>query len=265
MKAKDDKKRYDRIFKAIMEDPEWKGWMNVIERNPFGHPKLNADHGTKHAMAVCQYGEKFLEQATRYESEDKRERLVGLFKIAALLHDIGMAEGSINDHAATSADMANWYLQQYDLSCYEIMEIANAIKVHSTDIHPTSRLNAALILGDKLDVAYERYANEACLDDRNIARMFREQRKVAHVSYDLMNPLFGDRATFSHYKVARLSYTLREEGDTALGNNTPYDATRLAEWPNCLVVPRNVAHHTLGCEEFQFVVNNVLVNINTII
>lgn len=256
-----DKKRYDRIFKTIVEDPAWKGWMSAIERNPFGHPKLNADHGRNHAMKVCQHGEKFLEKATRYDTEDASERLIGLFKIAALLHDIGMAEGDINDHAAASADMANWYLRQYDLSCYEIVEITNAIKVHSTDIHPTELLNAALILGDKLDVGAERYANEACLDDRSIARMFKEQRKVAQVSYDLMHPLFGYRSEFSHYKMARLTYTLKPE----LGDDAPYDATCLAEWPNCLVVPRNVARQTLGCEEFQFVVNNVLIDINTII
>lgn len=254
--------KYESVYEAIIHDQTWKEWMTIIHDNPTGDPKLYADHGMYHAQRVAEYGKRFLTDHFYFRPGDFKKEL-GLFSIAAALHDIGYAKKNHESHAKLSAEIADKYLEQYpEITAKERDSITRAIRHHSNGVNPDNILDAALILGDKMDVVGIRYSNPKCEDDRKIANMFREQHKVAKVTFGFIEPLFNSNHEFKYYHTARLSYKL---ASSMFQNDKPYDARRLAEWPKALIVPRNIALGICRCKSFEFEVNGVLLDVNSII
>ncbi|MBQ9029455.1 HD domain-containing protein [Candidatus Saccharibacteria bacterium] len=254
--------KYEKVYDAITHDQTWKDWMDVIYENPTDDPKLYADHGLCHAQRVVEYGRKFLTDYFYCQPYDYKKEL-GLFSIAAALHDIGYAKKNHEGHAKLSAEIADKYLEQFhDITAKERDVITHAIRHHSNGVDPDNILDAALILADKMDVVGYRYSNPKCNDDRKIGNMIREQHKVARVAFKFIEPLFSKNAEFKCYQTARLSYKLTP---AMFEYNEPYNAKCLAEWPKALIVPRNIALGICKCKNFEFEVNDVLVDADAII
>ena len=200
------------------------------------NPKFAADHGTKHVERVCSYGGKFLSDLISHgrNTENSIQKQQLLLQIAAKMHDIGLADSPRN-HAIHSSELAKRFLQspKIDIGAQEAYDIAHAIYNHSDGRETTNLLDAALLLGDKLDVAKERII-------RTPTPITIELLKVEKVEYVLT----GD---FKHLNGAELHYTTSGEN---------FKIGALAEWPKCVSVPRAIAMDFLKIP-FKFIVDDV--------
>ncbi len=113
------------------------------------------EHGMRHAGIIAQNAGMILERLGRFS-----EREIELGKIAGLLHDIGNLVSRTN-HANTSALLAYDLLRERGMPIREVTQVVAAIGSHDEEEHveATSEIGAAVVIGDKADVARERVRN----------------------------------------------------------------------------------------------------------
>lgn len=224
-----------------------KKWINQIERKQEDHPdpKFGADHAWGHVLRVTEYGERFLEECVGFSilSNNEIQRLKLLLRISAMLHDVGLAESNRN-HAIHSAEMAKKYLlsSKVDIDEEDVKEIYHAIYNHSDGRETRNYLDAALLIGDMLDVNRERMT-------RNTGSIIEELRKVTEVKYELFGKL-------AEPKGARLKYYT---------DGTGFDVFKLRSWPKAVLIPQEITLGFLGLSEFRFFVDEKEVELKRVI
>lgn len=222
-----------------------KKWLNEIMRKQRDDPdpKFGADHTFGHIDRVVKYGENFLEECVRFGvvSNNEIQRLKLLLRISAMLHDVGLADSSRN-HEIHSAELAKKYLLsgKLDIDDEDVQMIVHAIFNHSKGNETRNALDAALIIGDKLDVTKKRIVRET--DAITV-----ELKKVEQVEYKF----FG----WSKPDVAELRYTT---------NGEDFDVSKLSYWPKALSIPERIAREFLGAKKFRFLVDGNEVDVSKI-
>jgi len=230
------------IMEDVSEASIPKKWIRQIERKQKDHPdpKFGADHAWKHIENVTSYGEDFLEYCVGYGIVSNNEvmRLKLLLRIAAMLHDVGLAETN-EGYAIHSAGMARKYLssKKIDIEERDIDLICHAISDHSYGQDTKNLLDAALLLGDKLDVTRDRMI-------RKTKPIIEELMKVEKVEYRFLGKLFVPTG-------AELRYF----------TNGDFDVSVLKSWPKAITIPRKVTLEFLGLSSFKFLVDGKEVNI----
>jgi hypothetical protein len=239
---------------AITKRP--KSFINQIEHKceDQPNPKFGADHGFGHIKRVTSIGLNLLDQfvAFGYVKPESVEREKLLLKIAAYLHDIGLAD-QLSNHAAHSAEMASKYLNDrtIDIDPGDIYLIYHAISNHSAGLDTKTAVDAVLILADKLDTTGVRI--KRALDD-----LTREQTKITATEFRM----YREPGNFKMYRGegvpvgAELRYTTKENFNVQLF---------MKEWPKAVLIPRMVALEYLNLKWFKFIVNNEEVNITSIL
>jgi len=107
-----------------------------------------ATHDLSHVNRVIDNCEKIAKLLGIYDND------IAAIKIAALLHDIGCANGEKNEHAKRSAEWAKRYLQNKDLPEAMLTKIITAIREHSNDAK--SIYGKVLLFSDKVDICDKR-------------------------------------------------------------------------------------------------------------
>ena len=217
--------------KELKADAAWRGWMAEIDAADWRtNKKFASHHGVKHAEVVARYAEKFLREIGTTEEE------IEMGRITALLHDIGLTKDLRNHdgHAEEGAKMAKKWLELREYSEAEIEMISHAIAGHGDGKEIRGVIDAALCLGDKMDMAQERV--------RDCNGWIREtMSKIQKVEF-----LIGD-------EVCQLTYS------TDVG----FEVERLRVWGKCISVPERVAGW-LG-KGFEFLVNGEKMDVDAIL
>ncbi len=119
--------------------------------------KYGVDHAWYHMRRVQEIGIDFLQSCVDfgYVSPDSIQKEVALFKIAAFMHDIGLAE-SVRNHAIHSSELAKKYLLKQDIDEEDVHTITHAIANHSSGDDTRTIVDVALLIADKLDVIGDR-------------------------------------------------------------------------------------------------------------
>lgn len=214
-----------------------KKFINQVEKKQKDdpNPKFGADHGFRHIKRVTEIGMDFLESCVGYGFSSTntvlKEKL--LFKIAATMHDIGLADSSRN-HAIHSAELAKKYLSggKVDIDLEDAYTIVHAISNHSDGQEINTIVDAALILADKLDVTGDRIVR---VTDKITAEVLKIEKAEFH--------LYGK---LGKGEGAELKYTV-DDG---------FNVSILKEWPKCVSIPYRVATEFLGLSEFRFLIND---------
>jgi HD superfamily phosphodiesterase len=242
-------KRLEEVLKTMDSVSGYsipKKFINQVERKQVDdpHPKFGADHGWKHAARVYNYGSEFLENLIPWglntpDSIQKQKLLLG---IASKMHDIGLADSAQN-HAIHSAELTKKYFEskKVDIDIEDACAIVHAIYNHSDGDVTLSLLDAALIMGDKLDVTNKRIV-------RVTDKITSELTKVESVDFSF----FGQNGKAEG---AELSYTTTEQ----------FDVNALKEWPKCVAIPRMITTKFLGLSEFRFKVNDEEIDVKKLI
>jgi ubiquinone/menaquinone biosynthesis C-methylase UbiE/HD superfamily phosphohydrolase YqeK len=175
-------------------------YANVTEKERL--PGHYATHDLSHVKRVINYGEK-ITRLLWLNDEDK----AGV-KIAALLHDIGYANGDRDGHHERSYEWAKSYLQDKDLTDEARDKILTAIKEHREG---TGNIyGKILFFSDKIDICAERilteglkirgnrqYANIKSVDfdikDKKLTVIFNTNGKI---DMDEMNNYYYTRKVF---------------------------------------------------------------------
>lgn len=225
-----------------------KKWLNAIEkRQKEGDPnqKFMADHGFAHAERVYQYGKEFLENCAGYgySSPDMVQKEKLLLRIAAKLHDIGLADSPRN-HAIHSSELAKKYLLKMNLDINDVQMITHAIFNHSKGKETDSIIDAALILGDKLDVTRERII-------RPNNSVLYELSKVKKVSFKILG-------TGKNAERTELRYYIHEDAEN-------FDVMQLRDWKKCISIPKMISEEWLEISDFKFFVDNSEVDVTEIL
>ena len=116
------------------------------------------EHGLEHALFTAERAADVLRQL------GYTARIQELAKISGFLHDIGNLIGK-SGHAQSGAVMAMHILSKMDISeeryNSDIFEIFGAIGSHEDkNMTPPTEIAAAVVLGDKTDVRYQRLRSE---------------------------------------------------------------------------------------------------------
>jgi HD superfamily phosphohydrolase YqeK len=141
------------------------------------------------------------------------EYVIELAKIAALLHDIALQNGDKGDHAKSGAEMTQKYLRKFDMPDDDVGLICHAIEFHTAGEEIRNNLDAAILLGDKLDVDHIR-----C-------------RVVAHGAIQTYMMLIDGIKFQVGHKVATLKYSV----------NDKFDVNSLKVWPKAVTIPAKIA------------------------
>ena len=171
-----------------------------------------------------------------------------LSAIAALLHDIGMINGREN-HAERSKEMAKAYLKKYGLDDMELSVIAGAIGCHSGDDKIVNLVDAALMMGDKMDIT------------RGRILAFYDEMLIPHLSPLQKDFLKLKRVNFfldSEYGHGVLEWGMIKDPKGADFNTQVKQMMELAseEYPKCINVPNYVTSGFLKME-FTFIVDDL--------
>lgn len=223
-----------------------KKFINQVEKKQKDdpNPKFGADHGFRHIKRVTEIGMDFLENCVGYgfSSTDTvlKEKL--LLRIAAMMHDIGLADSSRN-HAIHSAELAKKYLSggKVDIDLEDAYTVVHAIANHSDGEEINTIVDAALILADKLDVTSDRIVR---VTDKITSAVTKIQKAEFH--------LYGK---LGKGEGAELRYTV-DDG---------FDSSVLKEWPKCVKIPYRVTTEFLGLSEFKFFINGEEIDYKSII
>jgi Uncharacterized conserved protein len=221
------------IYDKIKKDPEWNNWMDTIEAFSDGNhesTKYMCDHGRLHADNVQKYAVKFLCQIGGGDAQNRE-----IATICALLHDIGLVHGESN-HAKTSEKMTKVYLEKFNLDNATREIILHAISDHSNGDSVKDLVGAAILLGDKMDVASDRIISGIELN-----YLCQNLKKVQKVEFTISD------------KIAYLDYAV-EDG---------FDHSSLADWKKCITAPEKVA--SFLNKDFIFRINGNEVPINDIL
>ncbi len=215
-------------FDSLKSDPE------VREMIAAADAQMEAigytEHGMRHASIVAENAEAILRKLERYD-----DREIELAKIAGLLHDIGNLI-SRKDHDTTSALLAYDLLRERGMPIREVTQVAAAIGSHDEQEHiePTSDPGAAVVIGDKADVASERVRNPhmAAFDIHD---------RINYAAQDTRLEVSPETKTIS----------LELEIDTEIGSVMEYFEIFLSR----MIISRKAAR-LLGCD-FRLIINGV--------
>lgn len=113
------------------------------------------EHGMRHARIAADNAGMILSKLERYDERD-----IELAKIAGLLHDVGNLV-SREQHSISSALLSYDLLRERGMPLAEVVQVVAAVGAHDEELvaEPTSDIGAAVIIGDKADVARERVRN----------------------------------------------------------------------------------------------------------
>lgn len=215
-------------YESMMNDPEVREMIAAADQQmeAIGY----TEHGMRHATIIAGNAGSILEQLGRYD-----ERQVELAKIAGLLHDIGNLI-SRQDHATTSALLAYDLLRERGMPIREVVQVAAAIGSHDDEgnVEPTSDLGAAVVIGDKADVARERVRNP---------------QMAAFDIHDRIN--YAAQGTKLEVSPETRTISLDLEIDTEIGSVMEYFEIFLSR----MVISRRAAR-MLGCD-FRLIINGV--------
>ncbi|MDR2524265.1 MAG: HD domain-containing protein [Candidatus Nomurabacteria bacterium] len=207
----------EKIIAKIIASPKYREAMRLIDEPTLGgkqvHVSFNSLHGIAHAKHVMNYAVDFLRQM------DARPRDIELAKIAALTHDVALADHDKTNHAQRSAEIVRQWLTEYDMAKADINTICHAIAMHSRGEEINNLIDAAILLGDKMDLTGDRL---------NLTR----PRK----GYDAMTELLFlvDKVEFIIDKdVATLKYTVV----------SGFDTTLFRGWRKAVTIPAKVAKY----------------------
>jgi len=214
-------------YDSIRKDPE------VVEMIAAADQQMKAigytEHGMRHATIIAENAGLILRELSY------NERQVELAKIAGLLHDIGNLISRKN-HATTSALLAYDLLRERGMPIREVTQVVAALGTHDeeTSDEPTSDLGAAVVIGDKADVARERVRNPhmAAFDIHD---------RINYAARDTKLEVSAETKTIS------LDLTI----DTEIGSVMEYFEIFLSR----MVISRRAAR-MLGCD-FRLIINGV--------
>ena len=225
-----------------------KKFINEIERKQRDCPnsRFGADHAWKHINSVMETGKIFLEHCTTFGFSTANTVLKEkyLFWIAALMHDIGLADTNIN-HAIHSAELAKKYLSRVDIDEKDAATIVHAISNHSDGGETQTIVDAALILADKLDVTKNRLTKDRAIIDNDA--IFAEMQKIEKVEFYF----FGRDGKAEG---AKLRYST--SGD--------FNVSALSSWPKCVTIPKKVALEYFKVPKFRFFVDDEEIDVKTV-
>ncbi|MFP4250031.1 MAG: HD domain-containing protein [Armatimonadota bacterium] len=215
-------------FDSLVDDPEVREMIAAADQQmqAIGY----TEHGLRHAKIIAGNASMILESLERFN-----EREVELGKIAGLLHDIGNLI-SREGHATTSALLAYNLLRERGMPIREVTKVAAAIGTHDElgTPEPTSELGAAVLIGDKADVARERVRNPQMA-------AFDIHDRINYAAQDTKLEISPDTKTIS------LDLTI----DTEIGSVMEYFEIFLSR----MVISRKAAR-MLGCD-FRLIINGV--------
>lgn len=250
------------IYEKIMMDEEWYGWMDQIKKlsKTGRYPELYADHGMRHAMRVAEYAVGFIDECYQYFGEDEIKKFHAFgheedfysTAIAALLHDIGIVDGRKN-HAERSKEMAKKYLEKYEVSSDEIAIIAGAIGCHSGDDRIVNLVDAALMMGDKMDITRSRFLafyDESLLP--KISSIQRELMRIVRVNFFLDVGL--------GHGILEWGMMKEPKGPDFNDQVKHLLDVVVKEWPKAIDVPSMIINEFLGVE-FSFVIDEAPVDV----
>lgn len=188
------------------------------------------EHGMRHATIIAENAGLILSRLERYS-----EREVELAKIAGLMHDIGNLI-SRHAHSTTSALLAYDLLRERGMPIREVTRVAAAIGSHDEELglEATSDLGAAVVIGDKADVARERVRNP---------------HMAAFDIHDRIN--YAARDTKLEVSAETKTISLDLQIDTEIGSVMEYFEIFLSR----MIVSRKAAR-MLGCN-FRLIINGV--------
>ena len=165
--------------------------------------KWDWEHGLPHAMRVANTGTMILNQLQCNQEQ------IRIYQIAALLHDISLANGIKKGHALRSSQECVIFLDQLQLTFSQKQQIIQAIACHSNG-KDESLIGSILYLSDKLDVTYHRVKNSSVHDFIN-QEFYKIKKVTCKISQDQLA---------IYYQV-----------------ETPFDFTIFKYWPKALKAP----------------------------
>ncbi len=214
------------FYEQLVVNPEWNAAMAEIDDpnnidNSEEVAKKGSYHGLRHARAVEQIAEEFLSEL------GVDEDTIYLAKSAALLHDIGLTVDEDN-HEKEGEVFAQEVLKSSSLPDDQRAKILHAIKDHRRGDDITNVVDAAVLLGDKLDVTKDRLRPEAM----NLDAVNRDVANISKVSLDV-----SDKSLDVHYET----------------DDGYIPTTLFSEWPKAIEAPKKVAEF-IG-RDFNFYIN----------
>ncbi|MBP5512026.1 HD domain-containing protein [Candidatus Saccharibacteria bacterium] len=226
-----------------------KKFITQIEKKAEDSPnaKFGADHGFGHIRRVTTRGLDIIDQLVNFgyikPEAVAREKL--LLKIAAYLHDIGLAD-QLSNHASHSAELAKKYLSDkaVDIDAEDLELIYHAINNHSSGVDTETVTDAVLLLADKLDTTSVRIK-------RVMDELTREQTKIMTAEFRLYREISTGKA-----RGAELRYDTKDNFNVDIF---------MEAWPKAILIPRMVALDYLKLSWFKFIVNDEEVNIVNIL
>lgn len=226
---------YGKVYNSILQDQVY---CDGIEKIASKKPSSNKGHDYEHVRRVIGYGEKFIRQYNEaFPDLAANMKDLWLFRIAALLHDFGRAEGEKN-HSKRSADFAQQYLEENTvINGVELDRIVNAIAHHSDGKAMDDIIAVALYLGDKLDMTKERIVADA---GDKLSSTVEEMKKIEKIEYII----------------------LKDEDNEPIGAELYYmvgdgfDLDRFNDYEKWINVPLRVTTEYLGLDQFELFVND---------
>lgn len=202
-------------------------------------PKYSTDHSFRHVLKVQEIGVDFLHACVDagFSSPDTIQKEILLFKLAAYMHDIGLADSLMN-HAIHSSELAKKYLSKQDIDEEDMMIIVRAIANHSDGQDTKTIIDAALLMADKLDVTGDRII--AVVDD--VTELFSKVTDVSYSFYRKRGKVVGAKL---EYKTEGLN------GDDII-----------ATYPKSITIPKMITEKFLKLPEFKFVVDGTTINVD---
>ncbi|MGI5816904.1 MAG: HD domain-containing protein [Armatimonadota bacterium] len=223
----EEKTEHRVTYDSIRTDPEVREMIAAADQQmkAIGY----TEHGMRHATIIAENAGLILREL------DYDERQVELAKIGGLLHDIGNLV-SRRDHATTSALLAYDLLRKRGMPIREVTQVVAAVGTHDEDTsyEPTSEFGAAVVIGDKADVARERVRNP---------------HMAAFDIHDRIN--YAVRDTRLEVSAETKTISLDLTIDTEIGSVMEYFEIFLSR----MVISRRAAR-MLGCD-FRLIINGV--------
>ena len=248
------------IYSDIINSLSYHNRMNITNYLLQSSAKYGSDHGFNHARRVIDYGLDFIEQVSclcAFDDDNPKyhfsEKDLWLFKIAALLHDYCIVTSTNQDHAAASARyLKEYFKDELYLEPEDLDKMAHAIAQHSEGKDINNILDAALFLGDKLDMSSKRIIAEDS-PDRPLRPILKEMQKIKSVEFVITSKNdkpYGAELCYNTYPCYQYP------GD--------FKVSALRAWPKCITSPKMIAKDYLGLKHFHFCINNQIMDLHHI-
>ncbi|MDR3125507.1 MAG: HD domain-containing protein [Candidatus Nomurabacteria bacterium] len=218
--------KLEKVLVDILMSDEFLDVMRRIdEPAPKGakiSPSFNSLHGITHAKHVANYAVDFLREMKASQHE------IQLAKITALLHDVAIVGFNKEKHAERGAKIAREWLTKYNMNASDIDIIYHAILSHSNGKEINNLVDAAILLGDKMDITGDRL---------NLSRQIRDI----------------DALTKSLLMINKVEFIVDENLARLRWDVEPgYDIKLFAGWPKAVTVPAKVAKYLERDFVFEF-------------